>query len=85
MKSSRHKFELGYVDKLRHFIYNIPYISQKIWRELNLADWPQPAKTRILAIFNLADSQVRSTHAPNLPPERTCVLEIVMGQFDRVM
>ena len=33
---------------------HIPY-SRKIWRELNLANWPQPARTKILADFNLAD------------------------------
>ena len=39
-----------------------PY-SQKIWRKLNLADWPQSAKTKILA-----DSWVQSSHTPNLAP-----------------
>ena len=29
--------------------------SRKIWQEFNLADWPQPASTKILADFNLAD------------------------------
>ena len=35
---------------------NIPY-SRKIWRELNLADWPQPARTKILAdlIWRMAE------------------------------
>ena len=33
---------------------SIPY-SRKIWRALNLADWPQPASTQILADLNLAD------------------------------
>ena len=47
-------------------VYNIPY-SRKIWRELNLADWPQPARTKIFADFNLADGRFRSSHAPNLP------------------
>ena len=35
---------------------SMPY-SQKIWWELNLADWPQPAWTKILVDFNLADDQ----------------------------
>ena len=43
--------------KMQHYNYTstllyIPY-SRKIWRELNLADWPQPAWTKILANFNL--------------------------------
>ena len=41
--------------------------GRKIWWELNLADWPQPARIKILADFNLADGQVRSSHALNLP------------------
>jgi hypothetical protein len=32
-----------------------------------LADWPQLARTKILADFNLADSGFRSSHAQNLP------------------
>ena len=38
---------------LNHENLELPY-SRKIWRELNLADWPQPAWTKILANFNLA-------------------------------
>ena len=32
-----------------------------------MADWPQRARTKILADFNLADGRVLSSHAPNLP------------------
>ena len=32
----------------------IPY-SLKIWRELNLVDWPQPVSTKIFADINLVD------------------------------
>jgi hypothetical protein len=42
-------------------------MQPEIWRELNLADSPQPERTKILAEFNLADSRVRSSHAQNLP------------------
>jgi hypothetical protein len=35
-------------------VFELPY-SQVIWRELNLADWPQPEKTKILADFDLVD------------------------------
>jgi hypothetical protein len=35
--------------------YYILY-SWKIWQELKLADWPQQARTKILAGSNLADS-----------------------------
>ena len=31
--------------------------SWKIWWELNLADWPKPAQTKIFADFNLGDDQ----------------------------
>jgi hypothetical protein len=47
--------------------YNILPYSRKIWRELYLADWSQPARTKILAEFNLADSWVRSSHTQNFP------------------
>ena len=44
--------------------------SRRIWQELNLADWPQPARTKILVNFNLADGQV---HAPNLLHAHACL------------
>ena len=43
----------------------IPY-RWKIWRELNLADWPQPARIKMLPNFNLADGRILSSYAPNL-------------------
>jgi hypothetical protein len=53
----------------------IPY-SRKIWRELNLADWPPPARTKILA-----DSQVRTSHAPNLVSARACLRLNIDGEW----
>ena len=38
--------------------FYVPY-SRKIWRALNLADWPQPASTQILTDLNLADDTRR--------------------------
>ena len=40
--------------------------SRKILWKLNLADWPQPLRTKILVNFNLVDSWVRSSHDLNL-------------------
>ena len=48
----------------------IPY-SRKIWRELNLTDWAQPARTKILADFNLVDDLY--SHALNLSHAHACL------------
>ena len=40
--------------------------SRKMWQELNLADCPKPARTKILVDFNLADNQARPRHTPAL-------------------
>ena len=44
-----------YIVAQASYIYMYTPYSRKIWQELNLADWPQPAKTKVLADFNLAD------------------------------
>jgi hypothetical protein len=46
-----------------------------------LADWPQPAKTKILADFNLADSRARISHAPNLLPAHAHLRLNIEGEW----
>ena len=55
-------------------IINVVLYRWKVWQSLNLVDWSQPVKTKILVDFGR-----QSSHAPNLTPAHSlCMLEIIM-------